>query len=153
MASLRAAATSLLVPSAQYTRASGLVQLAGSIGSVVAPTIAAAVVVAGWLVTTLHGYLNAVFIAHLGEHFTPDWFSDPRFLIGMAIYLTGFILNLQSDAILRNLRSKEEVERGERMLVGDQPAGLRPDRWQGGGRTVSGRRATRIGVARSHIVR
>ena len=44
------------------------------------------VVVAGWLVTTLHGYLNAVFISHLGTHFTLDWFGDPRFLIGMSIY-------------------------------------------------------------------
>jgi 3-oxo-5-alpha-steroid 4-dehydrogenase 1 len=73
------------------------------------------VVVAGWFVTTLHGYLNAVFIAQLSTHFTPDWFTDPRFLIGMAIYLTGFTLNLQSDAILRNLRSPEEVARGEKV--------------------------------------
>lgn len=73
------------------------------------------VVVAGWLVTTLHGYLNAVFISHLGTHFTPDWFADPRFIIGMAIYLTGFILNVHSDAILRNLRSREEVARGEKV--------------------------------------
>lgn len=73
------------------------------------------VVIAGWFVTTLHGYLNAVFISHLGTHFTPDWFTDPRFLIGMAIYLTGFTLNVHSDAILRNLRSKEEVARGEKV--------------------------------------
>ena len=66
-------------------------------------------------VTTLHGYLNAVFISHLGTHFTPDWFSDPRFLIGMAIYVVGFTLNVQSDAILRNLRSRDEVARGEKV--------------------------------------
>ena len=73
------------------------------------------VVVAGWLVTTLHGYLNAVFISHLGTHFTLDWFGDPRFLIGMSIYAIGFTLNIQSDAILRNLRSREEVARGEKV--------------------------------------
>jgi MFS family permease len=39
------AATTLLVPRDQYTRASGLVQLAGSIGRVAAPAIAAIVVV------------------------------------------------------------------------------------------------------------
>ena len=39
------AATTLLVEPEQYARASGLVQLAGSIGGVAAPTIAAAVVV------------------------------------------------------------------------------------------------------------
>lgn len=73
------------------------------------------VVVAGWLVTTLHGYLNAVYISELGTHFTLDWFNDPRFLIGMAIYAVGFTLNIQSDAILRNLRSREEVARGEKV--------------------------------------
>ena len=73
------------------------------------------VIVAGWLVTTLHGYLNAVYIAHLGTHYTPDWFTDPRFIIGMAIYFTGFALNLHSDAILRNLRSVEEAARGEKI--------------------------------------
>ncbi len=39
------AATTLLVPREQYARASGLVQLAGSIGRIAAPAIAAAVVV------------------------------------------------------------------------------------------------------------
>lgn len=73
------------------------------------------VVVAGWLVTTLHGYLNAVFISHLAPHLTIDWLSDPRFLIGMAIYLYGFTMNVHSDAIIRNLRSKEEVERGDKV--------------------------------------
>lgn len=73
------------------------------------------VVAAGWLVTTFHGYLNAVFIADLGTHFTPDWFTDPRFIIGMTIYFFGFIMNVHSDAIIRNLRSKEEVERGEKV--------------------------------------
>ncbi len=73
------------------------------------------IVLTGWLVTTLHGYLNAVFISHLGEHLTPEWLSDPRFIVGMAIYLCGFVLNIHSDAIIRNLRSKEEVESGEKI--------------------------------------
>lgn len=74
------------------------------------------VVGAGWLVTSLHGYLNAVFISHLSEHLASTaWFSDPRFWIGMAIYLFGFTMNVHSDAIIRNLRSKEEVERGDKV--------------------------------------
>ncbi len=78
-------------------------------------TFSIIVVVSGWLVTTLHGYLNAVFIAHLSTHMTVDWLSDPRFIIGLAIYACGFLLNIQSDAIIRNLRSKEEVESGEKV--------------------------------------
>jgi 3-oxo-5-alpha-steroid 4-dehydrogenase 1 len=73
------------------------------------------VVVAGWFVTAMHGYLNAVFISHLGEHLNNSWLTDPRFIIGMCIYLFGFTMNVYSDNIIRNLRSKEEVQRGEKV--------------------------------------
>lgn len=72
------------------------------------------VVMIGWVVTSLHGYLNATWATRL--HPTPgvEWFADPRFLVGVTLYYVGLVLNLRSDHILRNLRSKEEVERGER---------------------------------------
>ncbi len=73
------------------------------------------VISAGWLVTSLHGYLNAVFISHLSEHLTHEWLTDPRFIIGLCIYLFGFVMNVHSDAIIRNLRSKAEVESGEKI--------------------------------------
>ena len=73
------------------------------------------VVIAGCLVTTLHGYLNAVFIAELSTHMTPDWLGDPRVIIGMSIYVLGFTVNVHSDAIIRNLRTKQEVDKGERI--------------------------------------
>jgi len=73
------------------------------------------IVLMGWLVTTLHGYLNAVFISDLGTHFTLDWFSDPRFIVGIALYYASFALNVHSDAIIRRLRSHDEVERGEKV--------------------------------------
>ena len=73
------------------------------------------VVVMGWIVTTLHGYLNAAFISTHGEHFTREWLSDPRFLVGLAIYYTGYVLNIHSDRIVRRLRTKEEVATGEKV--------------------------------------
>jgi len=78
-------------------------------------TFALMIVLTGWLVTALHGYLNAVFISHLSTHLSADWLSDPRFIIGMCIYSIGFIMNVHSDAIVRNLRSKEEVIRGDKV--------------------------------------
>ena len=33
----------------------------------------------------------------------------------MAIYLFGFVMNIHSDTIIRNLRSKEEVAEGEKV--------------------------------------
>jgi 3-oxo-5-alpha-steroid 4-dehydrogenase 1 len=73
------------------------------------------IVVMGWFVTTLHGYLNAVFISDLGTHFGLEWFFDPRFIIGIILYYGSFVLNIRSDAIIRNLRSVEEIERGEKV--------------------------------------
>jgi 3-oxo-5-alpha-steroid 4-dehydrogenase 1 len=75
------------------------------------------VVVIGWLATTMHGYLHATFFAGagLGAHYTADWLSDPRFIIGASIYYLAMIGNVHSDAILRRLRSKEELESGTRV--------------------------------------
>jgi 3-oxo-5-alpha-steroid 4-dehydrogenase 1 len=74
------------------------------------------VVLFGWIVTILHGYLNATFISELSDQYTTAWLTDPRFLIGIAIYYTGFITNVHSESIIRNLRSKEEAERGENVF-------------------------------------
>ena len=68
----------------------------------------------GWLVTSLHGYLHAAFFTRYGPHYDTSWLVDPRFLVGMPIYLASLALNLHSDAILRGLRSREEVAAGVR---------------------------------------
>jgi 3-oxo-5-alpha-steroid 4-dehydrogenase 1 len=69
----------------------------------------------GVFVTALHGYLNGAFFSTFGTHFDDRWLSDPRFLIGVAIYAFGFVLNVHSDSILRNLRSPEELARGDKV--------------------------------------
>jgi 3-oxo-5-alpha-steroid 4-dehydrogenase 1 len=74
------------------------------------------VVVLGWGVTALHGYLNATFISQLSDQYTTAWFTDPRFLVGIVIYYTGFTQNIRSESIIRNLRSKEEAARGENVF-------------------------------------
>ena len=60
----------------------------------------------GWVVLALHSYLNAAYISEYGTQYQDSWFQDPRFIIGLLIYATGFVLNVYSDSILRNLRSK-----------------------------------------------
>ena len=64
------------------------------------------VMIFGWVVLALHSYLNAAYISEYGSHYGPEWFQDPRFIAGVLIYIFGFTLNVYSDAILRNLRSK-----------------------------------------------
>jgi len=38
-----------------------------------------------------------------------DWLTDPRFLIGVALFFAGMYINIQSDSILRNLRKPGET--------------------------------------------
>lgn len=51
-----------------------------------------------------NAYLQAGWIYRLSGGYSIDWLTDPRFLLGLAIFLIGFRVNLRSDAILRNLR-------------------------------------------------
>ena len=51
----------------------------------------------------LNAYINARFISELGRY-GQDWLADPRFLLGGALFFTGFVMNVHSDTILRNLR-------------------------------------------------
>lgn len=63
----------------------------------------------GMFVTTLHGYLNGMLFSHdyFGQYGT-DWLTDPRFLIGLVVYLSGFALLVSSESIVRNLRDKND---------------------------------------------
>src|SRR5690606_30829806 len=73
------------------------------------------VVLVGWIVTSLHGYLNARWVTAFHPEPGASWFTDPRFLVGVLLYYGGFFANLHADHVLRTLRTKEEVARGERV--------------------------------------
>jgi len=70
------------------------------------------VVAMGWIVTALHGYLNGTWASTYSTHIGWSWFTDPRFIIGITLYYGALMVNLHSDHVVRNLRSREEVERG-----------------------------------------
>jgi len=72
-------------------------------------------VVTGMIVTSLHGYLNARFFSALSPHYGAEWLHDPRFGMGLTIYAVGLVVNIHADAIIRNLRTAEEIERGEKV--------------------------------------
>ncbi len=71
------------------------------------------VVGTGWLATSMHGYLNAAYVSDLGDY--GGWFSDARFWVGLVVYYVSYALVLHSDSIIRNLRTREEVARGEKV--------------------------------------
>jgi len=72
------------------------------------------VVAIGWVVTSLHGYLNGAWASTFSPAGTTGWawFTDPRFGIGVAIYYGGLIANIRADHVVRNLRTRQEVAEG-----------------------------------------
>lgn len=69
------------------------------------------VIVTGWGVTSLHGYFHASYFTRL-HVYTTEWLRDPRFILGFIVYYICYVMTLHSDAIIRNLRTPEEVEKG-----------------------------------------
>ena len=56
-----------------------------------------------------NGALNGWFLAQLGTHLhSTAWLSDPRFILGLMVFASGFALAKHSDHILRNLRKPGE---------------------------------------------
>ena len=68
------------------------------------------VVVAGsaLLFNTVNGYLNGRYLFSLSGGYPPDWLTDVRFLAGLALFLTGYVVNRWADHVLRNLRQPGE---------------------------------------------
>ena len=58
--------------------------------------------------TSINGYLQGRYLFTLSEGYGSEWLLDPRFLGGAVLFLFGWWINLQSDAILRNLRNPEK---------------------------------------------
>lgn len=67
------------------------------------------VLLSGSTFCAINGYLNGAYITHYAPHLNNDWLSDPRFLLGIAVFFFGYFLNKQSDSILRNLRKGNET--------------------------------------------
>ncbi len=56
------------------------------------------------LFNTWNGYLNGHWLFSLGPARGIEWMTDPRFIIGGALFLTGMAINHHSDNILLDLR-------------------------------------------------
>lgn len=69
-------------------------------------TFNVSVMLAGMFVVGIHGYLNATWFTVFGG-FTAEWLTDPRFIIGLIIYVIGLALILHSEYVVRNLRPRE----------------------------------------------
>ena len=67
------------------------------------------VVALGFTFNAVNAYLNGRYIYTLGPGYSTGWLADPRFIVGVLLFLSGFGINLHSDGILRRLRGPGEV--------------------------------------------
>lgn len=68
--------------------------------------VTVSIILLGLIFNTANGYIQGTWIFNLApeQAYQVSWLYDPRFLAGLALFITGSIINRQSDAILRNLR-------------------------------------------------
>ena len=57
----------------------------------------------------MNGYIQGFWLFHLAPKYFPEmyttaWLYDPRFIIGTLIFIAGWIINMHSDHVIRNLR-------------------------------------------------
>ncbi|MCB9760811.1 MAG: DUF1295 domain-containing protein [Alphaproteobacteria bacterium] len=56
----------------------------------------------------INAALNGAWLFHLSDPYGAAWLTDPRFLVGAALFVFGYGLNLWSDAALASLRKPGE---------------------------------------------
>ena len=62
----------------------------------------------GFFFNVLNAYVNARFVSHIGYYET-SWLTDPRLLLGMAVFVGGMSLNMHSDNVLLSLRKPNKT--------------------------------------------
>lgn len=64
----------------------------------------AVLIVFALIFNSINGYVNGKYLFQLAPVYELSWLYDPRFIIGAIFFITGMIINLHSDHILRLLR-------------------------------------------------
>jgi protein-S-isoprenylcysteine O-methyltransferase Ste14 len=71
-------------------------------------TMPALIALLAFVFTTVNAWINALWISHLGSY-ALSWLYDPRFLVGVGIFLAGWAINVHADTVLINLRKPGET--------------------------------------------
>jgi len=67
------------------------------------------IMASGLFFNLVNGYLQGRYLFKLSEAYEIDWLINPRFVMGLLIFIAGIVMNFQSDGILRNLRKHGET--------------------------------------------
>ena len=71
-------------------------------------TMAVSMMLSSMTFYIINGYVIGYYFGTLKEY-PIEWLWDPRFIVGLVLFMTGFIINVTSDNILMNLRSPGET--------------------------------------------
>lgn len=64
----------------------------------------------GAFFNTANGYLNARYLTFFGPEYSISWLTDPRFILGMILFVVGFGMNRYADSQLFKLRKPGETD-------------------------------------------
>jgi 3-oxo-5-alpha-steroid 4-dehydrogenase 1 len=80
--------------------------------------VSLSIVLMALIFNSANGYLQGTWLFTLAPDsmYTLSWLYDPRFIVGIIIFITGSVINRHSDAILRALR--EGTESGYKIPYG-----------------------------------
>jgi 3-oxo-5-alpha-steroid 4-dehydrogenase 1 len=68
------------------------------------------VVLSGIFFNFINASLNGYYVFTLSGGYSDRWLTDPRFIMGVLLFIAGFIINRQSDYILGHLRKPGDKE-------------------------------------------
>lgn len=65
-----------------------------------------AIVAMGALFNMLNAVMQGGWLFYISEpdRYQPQWLCSPQFILGTIVFLTGFIINIHSDSVIRSLR-------------------------------------------------
>ncbi len=75
------------------------------------------VAISGVFVTSMHGYLNALWYSKHCTYLTVDWLYSPTFIIGFLLYEVSFWSTIKSESIMRNLRPSVQAAGQPRYVI------------------------------------
>src|SRR4030042_1379445 len=75
-----------------------------------ANNMAVVVIAMGFVFNMGNAYLNGRYVFPFSGGYANEWLMTPQFIVGLALFIAGFVINRQADHVLRNLRKPGEAE-------------------------------------------
>lgn len=61
---------------------------------------------------TVNGFFNGYYVGTLAPAYEAGWLTDPRFVVGLGVFASGMLVNIQSDNVLLRLRRSTDGRYG-----------------------------------------